>query len=157
MKNEELLRRHGSQLNPFTTALRDACLARGKVAVRMRNGDLREVGYVPPEGDGEVEHPYDCPNGGFRSYASAHYWLANGESITGDRFDLVEFEPGDAVRAAHDSKAKLDAETLTRLRRVMRLLGIEDAAPEDNPTLAGSLFSVFGRIGDAVERLNSKK
>lgn len=89
MKNEELLCRHGSRLNPFTTALRDACLANGKVLVRMRGGDWCEVEYEPPEG----EHPWDeCPQGGFRSVDNHRYWTANGESITGNRFDLVEFE-----------------------------------------------------------------
>lgn len=89
MKNEELLCRHGSRLNPFTTALRDACLANGKALVRMRGGDWCEVAYEPPEG----EHPWDdCPHGGFRSVDNIRYWTANGESITGDRFDLIEFE-----------------------------------------------------------------
>jgi hypothetical protein len=52
--------------------------------------------YVPPEG----EHPYDeCPHGGFRSKDHSLYWLANGESITGDRFDLAAFEPAPAPAA----------------------------------------------------------
>ncbi|RQR65608.1 hypothetical protein DIE18_03940 [Burkholderia sp. Bp9125] len=90
MKNEELLCRHGSRLNPFTTALRDACLAHGKVLARMRDDNWREVVFVPAE----EEHPWDdCPHGGFRSVDSCLYWMANGESITADRFDLVEFEP----------------------------------------------------------------
>jgi hypothetical protein len=94
MKNEELLCRHGSRLNPFTTVLRDACLANGKVLARMRDGNWREVLYVPAE----EEHPWDdCPHGGFRGADNGLYWTANGESITGDRFDLVEFEPPAAV------------------------------------------------------------
>ena len=108
MKNEELLCRHGSRLNPFTTALRDACLAHGQVLVRMRGGDWCDVVYVPPEGDDVSEHPYDdCPHGGFRSQESSRYWLANGESITGDRFDLVEFKPtaGELTEKAPDNVA----------------------------------------------------
>lgn len=88
MKNEELLYRHGSRLNDFTRSLRGACMAKGSVLVKMRNGDWHEVQYVPPEG----EHPYDdCPYGGFRGLDNGLYWTANGESITSDRFDSFEF------------------------------------------------------------------
>ena len=46
------------------------------------------------------EHPYDdCPHGGFRSVDGCRYWIANGESITGDQFDLVEFESNAAAGA----------------------------------------------------------
>lgn len=146
MKNEELLCRHGSRLNPFTTALRDACLAQGKVLVRMRSGDWCEVVYAPPED----EHPYDdCPDGGFRSPDSSRYWLANGESITGDRFDLAEFESGPGVPA---QDIALDKETLTRLRRILRLLQLGSAVPEDDEALSGSLFSVFGLIASTLEK-----
>jgi hypothetical protein len=95
MKNEELMTRRGSRLNPFTTALRDACLANTKVLVRMRNGNWQEVVFEAPEG----QHPHDdCPDGGFRTPESSMYWLANGESITSNCFDLVDFEaPAPAV------------------------------------------------------------
>lgn len=155
MQNEELLCRHGSQLNDFTRALRDECAAKGHVLVRMRNEDWCKVVYVPA--DAEDSHPYDdCPHGGFRGVDSSRYWLANGESITGDRFDLFEFESNAAGPHVHDADISLDADTLKRLRRVLRLLGIESTVPEDDKTLSGALFSVLGRIADAVERLKSK-
>ena len=92
MKNEELLHRHGSRLNNFTRALRDACMEQGQVIVTMRNGDMCKVTFVP--GDVEDEHPYDdCLEGGFRGANDGRYWQANGQSITGDRFDLIEFDP----------------------------------------------------------------
>lgn len=95
MKNQELLHRRGSRLNNFTRALRDACLEQGKVLVKLRNGDTRMVTYMPADANDEnFEHPYeDCPDGGFRGADDFHYWQANGESITGDRFDIVEFDP----------------------------------------------------------------
>lgn len=90
MLNTELMRRYGSQLNDFTRALRDLCLEKGTVLVKMRNGSWSEVLYVPAEVD---QHPYDdCPDGGFRSPDHTRYWNANGTSITGDKFDLISFD-----------------------------------------------------------------
>jgi hypothetical protein len=95
MKNEELLHRRGSRLNNFTRALREACLEQGEVLVTMRNGDMCKVKFVPADANGdEFEHPYDDGHdGGFRGVNDMRYWQANGESITADRFDIVEFDP----------------------------------------------------------------
>ena len=95
MKNQELLHRRGSRPNTFTRALRDACIEQGTVVVKTRNGETRTVKYMPADANNEdFEHPYeDCPDGGFLAAEGYHYWQANGESITGDRFDIVEFDP----------------------------------------------------------------
>jgi hypothetical protein len=95
MKNEELLHRRGSRLNSFTRALRNACVEQGTVRVKLRNGEIRMVKYMPADANDEnFEHPYeDCPDGGFRGAEDFHYWQANGESITSDRFDIIEFDP----------------------------------------------------------------
>jgi hypothetical protein len=152
MRNEQLVCRHGSRLNDFTRALRDECKAKSSVLVQMRNGDWRLVQYAEPD----AEHPWDdCPDGGFRSEDHSHYWLANGESVTGDRFDLVEFESKEVSTVVPRAELSFDAETLTRLRRVLRLLGLENAVPEDDRSLAGALFPVLGQVAAAVERLKS--
>jgi hypothetical protein len=98
MKNEELLHRPGSRLNDFTRAIRDLCLAQGDALVTMRNGDRCKVCYVPKDG----EHPYDdCFEGGFRSPDGCRYWKANGKSIAGDDYDIIEFDaPVLSVEAA---------------------------------------------------------
>jgi len=95
MKNEELLHRRGSRLNSFTRALRDACIEQGTVLVKMRNGDSCRVKFLPADANNEdFEHPYDdAHEGGFLGDGSYRYWQANGESITGERFDIVEFDP----------------------------------------------------------------
>jgi hypothetical protein len=152
MKNEELMCRHGSRLNDFTRALRDACKTNPTVRVTLRNSMTCAVRYAAPE----EEHPYDdCPHGGFRTADGGRYWLANGESITGDQFDIVQFEEL-TTPAARSADASLDADTLKRLRRILRLLGLESTVPEDDAGLSGSLFSVFGSIAGAIERRDQK-
>jgi hypothetical protein len=95
MKNEELLQRRGSRLNSFTRTLRNACIEQGTVLVKLRNGDMCRVKYLPADANNEeFEHPYDdAVDGGFLAAEGYSYWQANGESITGDRFDIVEFDP----------------------------------------------------------------
>lgn len=95
MKNQELLHRRGSRLNNFTRALRDACLEQGEVLVKLRNGDMCKVTFMAPDANNEeFEHPYDDGHdGGFRGVGNYSYWQANGESITSDRLDIVEFDP----------------------------------------------------------------
>jgi hypothetical protein len=63
--------------------------------VKLRNGEMRTVKYMAADANDEnFEHPYeDCLDGGFRGADDFHYWQANGESITGDRFDIIEFDP----------------------------------------------------------------
>lgn len=95
MRNEELMHRRGSRLNSFTRTLRDACIEQGLVLVKLRNGDLRQVKYMPADANNEeFEHPYDdAIDGGFLAAEGYAYWQANGESITGERYDIVEFDP----------------------------------------------------------------
>ena len=95
MKNEELLHRRGSRLNSFTRTLREACIDQGTVLVKLRNGELRQVKYMPADANNdEFEHPYDdAVDGGFLAAEGYAYWQANGESITSERFDIIEFDP----------------------------------------------------------------
>ncbi|MBK3780308.1 hypothetical protein G3A43_08560 [Paraburkholderia aspalathi] len=48
--------------------------------------------------------------------------------------------------------AQRDADAVKRLRRVLAMLGLGKAVPEDDEGLAGCLFSVFGMIAGALER-----
>lgn len=145
MKNEDLLVRRGSQLNTFTQALRDLCVAQAAVLVRMRNGDWRAVKYVPPESEG---HPYDDnPGGGFASVDGVGYWLANGESVTGNRFDLIEFETpapsawaptrDEVPRGVKGKLVTLDGEEIiATVERLIGTVGIDSVSRNDDGTLS---------------------
>ena len=159
MKNEDLLVRHGSLLNAFTRALRDLCLVNGTVLVLMRNGDYSAVRYEPPESG---NHPYDdCPDGGFRGTGeSMAYWLANGESQTANRYDLVEFEaPAPAEKAwtptqdeiPRGVKGKLvtldGEEIVSTVERLIGTVGIDSVSRKDD----GSLAITYDGNGTSVD------
>lgn len=161
MLNEELMQRYGSRLNGFTRALRDECLTRGEVLVRMRGGDWCALRYVPPET--ADEHPYDdCPEGGFCSTDGQRYWQANGKSITGSDFDIVEFKPatpptGEALQAnggtAATSHAVLNMlNNLDSYLREIRAENLDGSEPalgkmlEESLTLRLALEGIGGAV-----------
>jgi len=101
MFNNELMFRRGTLLNAFTRALRDQCQAKGVAEVRLRDGSVCKVAYVPAAG----KHPYeDCAEGGFWGVESARYWMANGESDQGSQLDMLEL-PRPAAPAPASAKA----------------------------------------------------
>lgn len=73
-----------SDFNPFTTVLRDRCLAENAVLVRMRNNEWIEVVFAPADLDDGRD------DDSFRTADWSRVWRANGESLTADRFDLIE-------------------------------------------------------------------
>jgi hypothetical protein len=44
-----------------------------------------------------------------------------------------------------------DADAARRLRRILRLLNLQDAVPDSDAELMASQFSVFGLIASAIE------
>jgi len=56
------------------------------------------------------------------------------------------------VAAAPDA---LDDDELARLRRVVRLLGMDSEVPQDDATLCGCLFSVLGMIARKLEQAHA--
>jgi len=106
MFNNELMFRRGTLLNAFTRALRDQCQAKGVAEVRLRDGSVCKVAYVPAAG----KHPYeDCAEGGFWGVESARYWMANGESDQGSQLDMLELLRPAAPAPASAKAAQLPA------------------------------------------------
>lgn len=94
MKNTTVLGSK-SDLNEFTIALKARCIAAGPVLVRMRNDDYAQVMYKPANPQAFEEQAFHTPD-------HSAYWEASGHSVTGPRFDLVEFDdvPGAAAPAS---------------------------------------------------------
>jgi hypothetical protein len=82
MINKTLLIR-GPQWNEFTRELAAQCENNKAKLVKMRNGLLVEVVYMP-----EVENE---SREGFRNKEHTRIWDIDGRSITSTDFDLIEF------------------------------------------------------------------
>jgi hypothetical protein len=75
----------------------------------------------------------------------------NRETVLEDRIhELEHMLDGSSLSAPGTSEA-LDDNELTRLRRVVRALGMENEVPQDDATLRGCLFSVLGMIARKLE------
>jgi hypothetical protein len=82
MRNLTLLATR-KDFNPFTLELKARCQASGEVLVRMRSGDYCKVTYRPA-------NPDDFEDEAFIKKDHSAWWYPNGESVTSDRFDLLE-------------------------------------------------------------------
>lgn len=85
MRNDAVLATK-RELNPFTLALKERCLAEGAVMVQLRNGEYRKVVYRPANPDAFELDP------SFHTIDHAFYWEPSGHSVTSDRYDIVEFD-----------------------------------------------------------------
>lgn len=83
--------------------------------------------------------------------SEAIYQLAN-HIVGGILWGDVDKQIFDASRNKCRVVVGFDEGAVARLRRVLRLLGLANAVPEDDVELMGSLFSVLGTIASSIER-----
>ena len=66
--------------------------------------------------------------------------------------DGAALQPSASPVDVYTEHAPHDPGVALRMRRVLRLLGLQDAVPQDDEAMMGALFSVLGTVASTIER-----